>query len=765
MPSHPFNYRAAGAESLAPWIVTAAALAAGIGIRKAVSPFDELPLVPLFLAVVLAAYVGGVWPGIAATAAALILDTLVPADIPFAAPYSRRIFAFLIACAIVIFISGRLHRARQAAEEALKSLRESESRFKSFMCNLRSAAWTVDLEGKYTFMNEVGLLMLGKQASEILGRHYRELVPPEAAAACERNYQKALALGSVVASEEVIDLAGREYSLLVSKFPLFTDGRLTGLGSVAIDMTDLRRAEQAQARSHRHLQLITDGIPVAVASFGAGRRLLFANREFRRWCGLGDDEIVGREFAELPGVCTDPLRELLGRALRGEHCRSELSFAAADGERWGDCTVVPQLDRNSVYEVLLLITDITERRRLELQREQILECERAARVESERANRVKDEFLATISHELRTPLNAILGWIELFKRGLAADIGQAIAVIERNARSEALLIDDLLDMGRILVGKLRLQMESVDLLEIVRSSIGVVRPAAEARGISVELRTADPGGQQNRVRADPARLQQILWNLLSNAVKFTPEGGRVEVMISDSLGGLQIEVRDNGKGIDPAFLPFVFDRFRQADGSTRRASGGLGLGLAIVKYLVELHGGTIEAESGGLNQGSTFRLRLPRSFATPMVRPTEPAGASLRGTRVLVVDDDPDAAEIARRFLHDREAEVRTASNADEATVVLEEFAPDVVVSDIGMPGDDGFELIRRVQRRDESRDRSTPVVAMTAYVRDSDRERIRLAGFSAHVAKPIDPVELCRTVAGALQAAQRTVHNPAGTP
>lgn len=742
----------------ATWLICFAALLAAVVLRILGQPFSDLPLIPLFLAVVVAAYIGGIWTGLAATLAGLGFDWLFPSDAPAWAPYGQRIVAYLIACAIVVLISELLHRARRKAETALGALHESESRFTTFMRNLSAAAWTVDLDGKYTFMNEAGLCMLGKTLPDILGRPYREIIPAEMAAICDRNDRQAISLGSVVVSEEVVDLAGHTYGLLVSKFPLYLRGQLAGIGGVAIDVTDRHRAEQALAASHRQLQLIADGLPAAVASFDKHGRLQFINREFREWCGIGNAEIVGKTLEECGRAVLSPLRELVDEALRGERGRVEMPLRVRDGQRWADCAAVPQFNGGSaVRDVLLLINDITERRSLEDQRAEILDSERAARAEAERANRIKDEFLATISHELRTPLNAILGWITLVQRGLTADFDQAIAVIERNARAEALLIDDLLDMGRILVGKLRLQMEVVDVHEIVRSAVGVVRPAAEARRIALNLHTQGVDGEYGNVRADPARLQQILWNLLSNAIKFTPVGGSIDVSVNAASDQWQIEVRDNGKGIEPSFLPFVFDRFRQADGTTRRTSGGLGLGLAIVKYLVELHGGTIEAESAGAGKGATFRLQLPRTLApTPTRRRAETGTVSLRGARVLVVDDDADAVEIARRFLQDREAEIYTASTADEAIKVASEFPPDVIVTDIGMPGDDGFDLIRRIQQLDEQQGTSTPVVAMTAYVRPADRERIRQAGFFRHVPKPVDPAELCNGVAMACAASVR---------
>ncbi len=361
------------------------------------------------------------------------------------------------------------------------------------------------------------------------------------------------------------------------------------------------------------------------------------------------------------------------------------------------------------------------------------------------ANRLKDEFLATLSHELRTPLNAILGWATTLRTG-ALDEGtrrRAAEVIERNARSQALLIDDLLDMSRIVTGKLRLSLETLDLRSVVASAVEAVRPAAAARGVALEL----IDGRSLPVRGHEVRLQQVAWNLLSNAVKFTPRGGRVRVSLAHTHAGVELQVVDSGVGIPADFLPHVFDRFRQADGSSTRHHGGLGLGLSIVKQLVEAMGGGVRAESAGDGRGASFTVTLPaiEAVAETAGRETPTSGRShdLSGVRVLVVDDDQDGRELAVMVLESRGAEVTGAACVAECLEAVTTWQPDVVVSDIGMPGDDGYSLIRALRSHADERLRSLPALALTGYGSATDHARALDAGFDDHATKPLAPPAL----------------------
>ncbi len=409
-----------------------------------------------------------------------------------------------------------------------------------------------------------------------------------------------------------------------------------------------------------------------------------------------------------------------------------------------------------------------------VQREQLLESERSARGEVERASRLKDEFVATLSHELRTPLSAILGWALMLREGELApeDAAKGIEVIERNARMQTQIIEDLLDMSRIVAGKLRLDVQQVNLPEVIETALATVGPAAEAKGIRLQT-LIDP--KVGPVRGDPNRLQQIVWNLLSNAIKFTGKDGRVQLALSRVNSHVEISVTDTGQGIRAEFLPYVFERFRQADGSTTRRHSGLGLGLSIVKQLVELHGGTVRARSGGEGQGSSFTVELPlmpvheqeevtadrahpRTPMQPQKFPSDPM--SLEGLRVLVVDDEADAREVVRRLLVGHGASPDCAASAREAIESFKASRPDVIISDIGMPEQDGYELIRNIRVLERALGHTTPAVALTAFARSEDRTRAMLAGYQMHLSKPVEPAELIATIASVSGiAARRAPH------
>ena len=395
---------------------------------------------------------------------------------------------------------------------------------------------------------------------------------------------------------------------------------------------------------------------------------------------------------------------------------------------------------------------------IEQEREQLLDSERAARSEAERANRLKDEFLAALSHELRTPLNAILGWAQVLgdcRKNDPAEMRRGLETIARNARAQTQLIEDLLDMSRIISGKLRLQIQSVDVRSVVEAAVATVRPSAEAKGIRLlELLDTAIGP----LLCDAQRIQQVVWNLLANAVKFTPKGGKIQVILERSGSYAEISVSDTGEGIGPDFMPYVFDRFRQGDGSLTRKHGGLGLGLSIAKQIADMHGGSIQAISAGVGLGATFTVRLPlpimhvaeTSAHQQVTRETirECLPSSLSGITVLVVDDDPDALELVKRVLEEYQARVITAGSATEAVVRLGEHAADVLISDIGMPEVDGYELIRRVRALPKASGGDVPAAALTAYSRPDDRTRSLLAGYQTHVRKPVEPIELVAVVA-----------------
>jgi NO-binding membrane sensor protein with MHYT domain/CheY-like chemotaxis protein/two-component sensor histidine kinase len=390
-----------------------------------------------------------------------------------------------------------------------------------------------------------------------------------------------------------------------------------------------------------------------------------------------------------------------------------------------------------------------------LERQQLLERERIARDHAERLSALKDEFLATLSHELRTPLSAILGWAGMLQRGVKdeATLKRALETIERNARAQGQLIDDLLDMSRIISGTVRLDVQTVDPARVIEAALGTVHPAAAAKMITLRTELGrEPGAPPLEVRADPGRLQQVLWNLLANAVKFTPSGGNVQVLLGRDGNDAVIRVIDSGIGIAPDFLPYVFDRFRQQDASISRQHGGLGLGLSIAKQLVELHGGTIAVESAGTHAGTTFTVRLPLArreavVPAPGQRAAAPASdlADLSGLRVLVIDDAPDTLDVLEQILTVSGAATMTAPGAGAALALLEREKPDVIVSDVGMPEVDGFELMRRIRLRAATA--AIPAIALTAFTRQDDRIKALQAGFTDYLAKPVEPAALAAAI------------------
>jgi PAS domain S-box-containing protein len=523
-----------------------------------------------------------------------------------------------------------------------------------------------------------------------------------------------------------------------------------------------RQAEDAMRQSEAKFKAVFDQALHGIALVSSDLIYLDVNPAMCRILGRPCEEIVGKHgSAFMPAGTEDEVRAI-ARALETDAVwRGEFPLLRSDGQlvylEWS-------MSIHSVPGVrLALVTDVTDRKRAEEERAGLLDSERAARADAERANRLKDDFLATLSHELRTPLNAILGYAQILRHGPAqpADVAEAMDVIERNARAQTQLIEDLLDVSRITSGKLRLDVRTVDPAGLIAAALEAVQTAAQAKGIRV-TQVLDP--HAGPVSGDPARLQQVIWNLVTNAVKFTPKGGKVQVRLARVNSHIEINVSDTGQGIEPEFLPHVFDRFRQADATTTRHTGGLGLGLSIVKHLVELHGGAVSANSPGKDRGATFTVTLPVAVVHGVADPGTPAAAAaaaagpvtgasarpdtiLKGVRILVVDDDPDARSLMNRVLATAGATVATAPDVPHALAAITESPPDLLISDIGMPHQDGYDLIRQVRARGLTA-RELPAIALTAFARSEDRRRALMAGFQVHVAKPVEPAELTATAA-----------------
>ena len=513
-------------------------------------------------------------------------------------------------------------------------------------------------------------------------------------------------------------------------------------------------SDEAQAR----LAAIVESSDDAIISKDLNGIVTSWNRAAERIFGYTSEEMVGRSILTIiPKARQSEEDRILAALRRGDRVdHFDTIRIAKDGHEIPVSLTISPI-RNSDGHVIgasKIARDISDRRQAEAEREQLMESERVARMAAERANRSKDEFLATLSHELRTPLNAMLGWSQLMRTTPmdGSEITRALSAIERNVRLQSQLVDDLLDMSRIASGKMRIEIQRVNLLSVIESALETARPAAAAKDIRLQP-SLDPSA--GPINGDPVRLEQVIWNLLANAVKFTPKGGTVQVVLERVNSHVEIRVTDTGLGLAPEFLPHVFDRFRQAESSTTRPFGGLGIGLAIVKHIVELHGGVATASSPGLGQGSTFGVCLPIAAAHADEGAPSEEGETLpgrpgdlTGVHVLVVDDDPDALAVMRRLFEAAHAEVLTAESASDALLIIDMTIPDIVISDIGMAGEDGYSLIRKIRALPPERGGRVPAIALTAFARAEDRRRAMLAGFHVHFSKPVETVELRAAVA-----------------
>jgi hypothetical protein len=496
----------------------------------------------------------------------------------------------------------------------------------------------------------------------------------------------------------------------------------------------------ADARFRKIFELASGGI----ALLGADLIYREANPALCAILGHNARDIVGRSFAELASPGQEATLESLEASLIHGQWSDTLSMSRGDG---GHVDVEWQLSMEAGSTCIAIGSDVTTRHRLEVERERLLESERAARAEAERSNQLKDEFLAVLSHELRNPLNAILGWAKVLSRtpDTAPLVKQGLEAIERNSRLQSHLIADLLDIAGIRFGKMRLDLAVVSPATAVEAALDVVASQAQRKGLKIH---ADIANTDARVLADEGRLQQIVWNLLSNAIKFTPQSGRVTVHAQRLGSQYQIEIVDSGQGISPEFLPRLFDRFSQQESGASKSFAGLGIGLTIVRHLVDAHKGTIEAESAGPGQGATFRVRLP--LTEQEMRPTpEVAAVPLAGVHVLVVEDDIDARALIARILSDVGIRVSEAAGADEALAHIGQLAPDLLISDIGMAKQHGYQLIRTLRAGGYQ----LPAIALTAFSRPEDRDDAIHAGFQVHLSKPVNADALKATVARLLHA------------
>jgi PAS domain S-box-containing protein len=534
---------------------------------------------------------------------------------------------------------------------------------------------------------------------------------------------------------------------------------------------DLHLSEQELQEANVLLDTLINNAPLGVGIWDEQLRFVRLNNALIEMNGLSQETHVGKTVAELfphvSSAVTESLRQVVktGRSVIAQEVSGETPAAPGQHRYWS-VTYYPIRLPDGVTWVGAICEEITERKQAEVEREQLLIRAQAARDHAETANRIKDEFLAILSHELRSPLSPILGWAKLLQVGTFdhEQTVKALETIEQNAKLQAQLIEDLLDVSKILRGKLSLDAEPVDLVETIQAALETVKLSAAAKSIQIKT-TLTP--KVCLVQGDKSRLQQVIWNLLSNAIKFTPNGGQVEIRLEQQLTNpqetlsrslqqsnayAQITVMDNGKGISPEFLPHLFESFRQEDSQTTRKFGGLGLGLAIVRQVVELHGGMVQAESPGIGQGATLTVRLPMikalsNLQTVQSPPVATDWLDLAGMSVLVVDDEPDMRDLLKVTLKSYGAVVVAAASAAEALAILEQFQPQVLVSDIGMPNVDGYTLIQNVRQLPADKGGATPAIALTAYVGEVDQQQAFAAGFQKHIAKPIEPEELVKAI------------------
>ncbi|MGI8884103.1 MAG: hybrid sensor histidine kinase/response regulator, partial [Pyrinomonadaceae bacterium] len=616
----------------------------------------------------------------------------------------------------------------------------------------------IDEKSTIQYVNTATKRIFGYAAEEMVGQPLTMLMPEEMREPHRTGFGHYLETGERRLNWQSIEVParhkdGHHFPLEIS-FGEYHSGDTRFFIGIVRDITERARAEEKLRESEEQLRALADSIPQLAWMAEPDGFIFWYNRRWYEYTGTTPEEMEGwgwqsvHDAEMLPAV----LERWQASIRTGEPFEMEFPLRrGADGAfRWFLTRVVPLRDSSGcIVRWFGTNTDIEELRQ--------------ARLQAEAANLLKDEFLATVSHELRTPLNAILGWSEMLKSGKATgEIAErANETIYRNAKSQAQLIEDLLDISRIITGKMKLEPRPVQIASVVESAIETLRPAANAKSIEIEI---DLECKPCMIGGDEQRLQQIVWNLISNAVKFTPEGGKVEVKLENDDSHARLTVKDNGKGIEAEFLPFLFERFRQEDASSTRRHGGLGLGLAIVRNLVELHGGTISVESAGENLGATFTMKLPlistddktqkngdglnlRETLSDGFSGADRAAKQMAGIRVLLVDDEKDTLEMLDTALTAEGANVRIAVSAADAFNILLNWQPDVLISDIAMPDEDGYSLIKKVRELKPENGGLIPAIAMTAYVRVEDRMRVLASGFQMYVPKPAEPAELINAV------------------
>ncbi len=622
-----------------------------------------------------------------------------------------------------------------------------------------------DLNGIVRSWNQSAQRIFGYTAEEMIGKSITVLFPPDRLDEEPRILER-LKRGERVDHFETVRMRkdGTLIGVAVTISPIHdAHGKVIGASKVARDISQ-------NAELEGRFKAIISSSDDAIISKDLNGIVQSWNPAAERMFGYTAKEMIGNPITILfPPDRLDEEPKILAQLRRGQRVdHFETIRVCKDGRRVDVSVTISPVHgpTGRIIGVSKVARDITSIKRIVRDREELLARETAARAEAERLSRMKDEFLATLSHELRTPLNAILGWATILRThgdGSREDLAKGLETIERNARAQAQLIEELLDMSRIVNGKLRLDVQPVDLQAVISDAVESVRPAADAKGIRL-TKVLDPSA--GSITGDPNRLHQVLWNLLSNAIKFTPRGERVQVFLRRVNSHVEVTVNDSGQGIPAEFLPHLFTRFSQADTSMARRHGGLGLGLALVKSLVELHGGTVSASSPGPNQGATFIVALPlaavrgeepESVLTPAPSPAGPMQTpDLRGFHVLVIDDEPDARTLIQRVLARCNATVTIAASAAEGIEAVKKHHPDMILSDIGMPEEDGYAFLAKLRQLSDAEGGDTPAVALTAFARAEDRRRALMAGFQMHLPKPVEFSELLAVASNLFKASRR---------
>lgn len=631
----------------------------------------------------------------------------------------------------------REHELRVAAETASENL-------ETVLASINDVFMTFDRDWYYTYVNRRTLETSGMRWEDFMGKTLWDVFPDLVDTQFHAELQRAVTEQTPV-----------QFEFYYPKWQRWFENRVypsaNGVSIFTTEITDRKQAEAALRESEVRFRQMAETIHDVFWLWNIQEnRHLYISPAYERIWGRDRESIYQdpQQWIETIHPEDRPqVKNAAARCLQNGYFEQEYRVVRPDGSIcWvSDRGFVIDDDNGEPYRVAGVAQDITERKQVEQEREYLLTREKAARESAETANRIKDEFLAVLSHELRSPLNPILGWVKLLQSRKFDEqaTAKALATIERNAKLQTQLIEDLLDVSRILRGKMVLNVTSVNLVSVIEAALETVRLAAAAKDICIQKECSS----EILVSGDSSRLQQVVWNLLSNAVKFTPTGGCIEVRLQQVGTHAQIQVKDTGKGIHPDFLPYVFEYFRQEDGTTTRKFGGLGLGLAIVRQITELHGGFVKAESLGEGQGATFTVQLPFLQKAQEVNESDAIRSScilqLQGVRVLVVDDEVDMQELMLAILEQYGAEVRVAASAAEALLLLDAFQPDILISDIGMPGVDGYMLMRQIRQRSR-----VPAIALTAYAGEYDQQQALAAGFQNHLAKPVEPEKLVQAIA-----------------